>query len=959
MSSSAPPGYIWLEDFARIWRVDPDLVHRVCERGELTCFRTNDGRWAISHVHISGSRKAIERSSQDVQEVETSLGEVQQVIRGTATVSDFHGQAGTVAGVLFQIADDPAVTRYIHYLTELINRLFSISLDYIDHEALVSRVSLARVYVPPLVYSSEPDDLEVSSPDHIRIPQYAVSSAARHRRLVLTGAPGSGKSTVARYIALCLAGEEMKRIQGSKSPIFQFPSLADLEGWPQNRALCPVYLELARFAYWLQGFEGTEWSEPLILRFIRSELEKRSIEFTSDLLRRLLDGNCFLVFDGLDEVPDTNRLRTTVTDAILSFSSKFRECSIMVTCRSYAYDHSVWYAGGFHPVTLAPFNTQQIDDFLDQWFSYMAEENPSVAKNVPGCVEALKREIHSRPDDIGHLAERPLLLTFLASLRTREQVALPSRRAPLYEKILRLLVQNWERNKVILRNDGSIALVPCRFIEGQLSVEDIRRALDKVAFEVHESQQDLREEADIPGWLIAKRLNEVISVKSSAAGLSEVEIVRDISRRIGVLVCYSEGEIEGAFRFPHHTFQEYMAACHLCSDEVAFPETLIDLVKNEPSKWWEVALFAIDNLAKPNSAREAWQVIEDLCCDDQSVSSAKSNSLHWQLCFLAGQAVRQSELHKRQLGHQGKRIIQIVRNRVAALVKAGALQPLERAECGRILAELDDPREGIGTDASGQPDIAWIPIPDGHFFMGSDPRFTMGTGKERPYHREHVPLFRISKYPITNQQYQAFVNNGGYEHKEFWSRLGWIWKEQNGREGPANSFDSVFLLNNHPRVGVTWYEAIAFCNWLSKELSCSVRLPTEAEWEKAARGTARRNFFPWGEEEVIVPELCNMEKTGIGTTCAVGLFPKGASPYGCMDMSGNVIEWCSTQWREDYSIPANEKVESDEAVFRVARGGAYNYREEWRLHTGYRRKLAPDFWSSFCGFRIATSDEAC
>ena len=136
----------------------------------------------------------------------------------------------------------------------------------------------------------------------------------------------------------------------------------------------------------------------------------------------------------------------------------------------------------------------------------------------------------------------------------------------------------------------------------------------------------------------------------------------------------------------------------------------------------------------------------------------------------------------------------------------------------------------------------------------------------------------------------------------------------------------MFDLPNHPVVDVSWYEAVAFCNWLTERLREAgamqpeqrIQLPTEAQWEKAARSTDGRRY-PWGAE--ITPDYANYRNTGIGTTTAVGIFPKGESPYGVLDMSGNVWEWCLTKWRKNYREQADDDLEGD--VVRVVRGGSY------------------------------------
>jgi len=278
--------------------------------------------------------------------------------------------------------------------------------------------------------------------------------------------------------------------------------------------------------------------------------------------------------------------------------------------------------------------------------------------------------------------------------------------------------------------------------------------------------------------------------------------------------------------------------------------------------------------------------------------------------------------------------------------------PIERALAGNILAQLGDPRPGVGVK-NGLPDIVWREVPEGKFLMGSDKKTDrLASDDEFPQHEVKLSTYWISRYPVTNAQYQAFVDDGGYTDK--WRvcwQDGWEWKEKAKINGPRK-FGGAFDAPNHPVVGVSWYEATAFCQWLTKKthpLAPSllrregessarplfgeeralggeflIRLPTEAEWEKAARGTDGRRY-PWGNEK-IDPNRASYNKTGLGTTNAVGCFPGGTSPYGCEDMAGNVWEWCLDVWHDDYKdAPQDGKawVEGKDIDKRLVRGGAY------------------------------------
>ncbi len=231
--------------------------------------------------------------------------------------------------------------------------------------------------------------------------------------------------------------------------------------------------------------------------------------------------------------------------------------------------------------------------------------------------------------------------------------------------------------------------------------------------------------------------------------------------------------------------------------------------------------------------------------------------------------------------------------------------------------------------------------------------------------------FYISRFPITNLQFESFANSEGYSEPRYWiTNAGRAWKEKEGRGRRYYGFP--FDLPNHPVVGITWHEALAFCRWLTEKLldaglefqvwrkgqieildlkskGFEVRLPTEAEWEKAARGTDGW-IYPWGNEPD--PNRANYDKTGIGTTSAVGSFPLGESPCGALDMSGNVLEWCQTKWRDSYKTKADESLEGADP--RVVRGGSWNYGPRV-MRGAFRDRLDPDSRDCDLGFRVVVS----
>ena len=255
-----------------------------------------------------------------------------------------------------------------------------------------------------------------------------------------------------------------------------------------------------------------------------------------------------------------------------------------------------------------------------------------------------------------------------------------------------------------------------------------------------------------------------------------------------------------------------------------------------------------------------------------------------------------------------------------------------------------------GCAPDGLPDIAWCDVPAGEFIMGSkDDKLALrwqGNAATRP--RLHA--YRISKYPITNAQYAAFVQDGGYTERwrRCWTEAGWQWK---GRASGPDKYGGVYDLPNHPAVMVTWYEATAFCNWLGEKLGLEVTLPSEAQWEKAARGDGWPRRYPWGEK--ITPDHANYAETGIDATTAVGIFPQGRQPLGALDMSGNVWEWCRTKWRDDYtSQPDDDHRKATTA--RVLRGGAFYY-DARVVRCAFRLRYYPNYRYRCLGFRVVAS----
>lgn len=198
--------------------------------------------------------------------------------------------------------------------------------------------------------------------------------------------------------------------------------------------------------------------------------------------------------------------------------------------------------------------------------------------------------------------------------------------------------------------------------------------------------------------------------------------------------------------------------------------------------------------------------------------------------------------------------------------------------------------------------------------------------------------FAISQTPITNAQYQAFIEAfDGYAKPDWWDfspQAAAFRADQEAAPPTANEGDDL------PRSNVSWYEAVAYCRWLSARTSQAISLPTDAQWQRAAQGTDGRRY-PWGDD--FDPQRCNFNSEG---PTPVYLYPNGASPFGALDMAGNVWEWCLN----DYELGSVDLTAPGD---RSLRGGSWWGDNPALLACDYRSGGYPEGWSHDWGFRVA------
>ena len=862
---------------------------------------------------------------------------------GSALLRDNHGTINY--GVLIQNAAKPGASEEDlrrAYLARILTKANQLPFA---GDTGGSQVRLSSVYTALLTQRGEAEELSETvnsrmerrtERDHLS----ALDVLNAEQRLVLLGGPGSGKSTFVNIVALSMAGE-MLGLEVPSLPTLTAPLPGENEGKEEKRpqrwdhgALLPLQVVLRDLASSLPE-PGTPVNAETVWTFIGKQLADSALaEYAPYLRAHLLRHGGLVLLDGLDEVPDALKRREQIMALVQDFAATFSKCRFLVTSRTYAYQrqpwdkddrHESWKLANFADVQLLPFTKAQMHGFIDAWFSHMVELSRLSAGDAEGRADLLKRTIDRNPR-LAELAERPLLLTLIARLHTEGGGALPEKREELYMQAVDLLLNQWEGLKVRFQPDGSKVIEPSLAEWLNADRNAIRRELDKLAFEAHRDQADLVGTANIRQRdLIAALL--AADPRDRERKLSRLE--EHLSDRAGLLAAHGVGY----YQFPHRSFQEYLAACHLTVDR--FPDELGRLLRADPNRWREVTLLAAAKAAR-GASDSVWNLVEALSPEEEppgQAAPAPDAADLWG-ALLAGQALWETGLAAPSTNtvprNEKKRLR--VQRWLRAIVERGWLPPVDRALAGRALSLLGDDRDFDELVAIGS----------GEFLMGDDQ-----DDDAKPRHPVGLLAFKIGKFQVTNGQYRRFIDATGRK---------WFSAE-------ADKADRC----NHPATGVSWHEALAYCRWLTIEwrkvgkiaVTESFVLPSEAEWERAARGIAGHTY-PWGEPWR--DDCANTGESSIGDTSAVGSFIAGTSEAGCLDMAGNVWEWTRSLWGKDLMKPQfkypykpddnkRENLDAKDDVLRVVRGGSW-LSGRGRARCAIRDWVGPDGRYDFVGFRV-------
>ena len=741
--------------------------------------------------------------------------------------------------------------------------------------------------------------------------------------LVVLGDPGSGKSTLLMYLAFALATGQ-----------------AGVLGLDER---LPLLLPLAAYAERLESDPGLSLGR-FAVQYFDERLDIAGLDRL--LAERLAEGRVLLLLDGLDEVREPSR-RTTVVDRVQSFLC--RHCAqdggtgnrVILTSRIVGYrEVRPPQVKGLRECTLLDFDDAEIRAFVHRWTGVVERillddgrlADYAAAREATDLLAAVRGN-----PGVRKLAANPLLLTMLV-IQKRNRVSLPRERVVLYEHCLQSLLVDWLR-----------ARTPQ--VEVRLPNERaLRRVLEPLALWMQETAPGLgrvREQA-MRAWL-----------RTHYAGRPDPDqaaddFLRDVREHSGLLIDRGGRE----FGFLHLTFMEYLAGAALAARLQAQDgqrrviETLA--AQAGEAQWRETLLLTLGYVGlQQRQYVAAGALLTGLLEAPETAPGASAELTAAALADLGEDGVTPEVW----TGLRGRLVAEGLRNpRVPAE---------RRVLIGEHLAVAGDPRRAVrALDA-----MAFCRVPAGAFFLGAtDAEANDDEKKGAGVHRLDYPYW-LGRYPVTVSQFGRYLAASGRTVQD-----------PDCLKAPANT----------PVVWVSWDEAAACADWLTKRWrgkgwlpdGWRVALPSEPEWEKAAKGGDRipakegilirpvmdltgltdadqpltanpdpRRPYPWGTEPD--PERMNVEKN-IGHVSPVGCYPQGRSPYGCEDLSGNVWEWTRSR-KLPYPYPEDAtgraKREDREPAGRGLRGGGF-YNDRKHARAAYRPASVPDSRRSVFGFRL-------
>ncbi|NQE46031.1 Hercynine oxygenase [ANME-1 cluster archaeon GoMg2] len=628
--------------------------------------------------------------------------------------------------------------------------------------------------------------------------------------------------------------------------------------------------------------------EPLLKAYLEKIKCPLDLAVISNFLRH---NKALFLFDGLDEIPV--EIRDDLVDIIAEFQFENKENRFLITGRPHGIAGRPNERFGKYLREIEYLDDTKIKDFIRKWFRAVSGKATGIADRT---AENMISDIGFH-EHVSVFTQNPLLLAAVCVLYLVGK-RIPEQRADLYDRIVENLL--WRRFHDSAEPD---------------KVNEVQEFLMLLAFVMQNKNRktfEVGDGLDVLKQICVQKEDEPVHVYQRRIH----HLFDEIEPNCGLFDRLSGGEIE----FTHLTFQEFMAAKHIVYMDLGYNEFL-------ENDWWAETILLYTGLLSLEMRKRSNDVVEKILNTKQEDEKIKQH-----LWLLGSKALRDFQPSKRD-----DKVVTLARDKLYELINSNASIE-ERFEAGENVGALGDLR--IKADNM-------VLVKEGKFMRGSSE-----VDDEKPSREIYLDDFWIGKYLVTNEEFKEFIDDGGYDkdRKIMWSEEGWRWREENEISKPEYWHDRKWNGPNFPVVGISWYEAEAYANWLSEIKGYQYRLPTEAEWEKAARG-AEHFKYPWGED--FDRNLCNSDESGLHRTSPVGIYPNGKSPYGCFDMTGNVWEWCSDWYSNNYYTNSPDRNPNGplKGANRVIRGGGWNRYARY-CRSAFRHRNDPRCRYYYIGFRL-------
>jgi len=718
-----------------------------------------------------------------------------------------------------------------------------------------------------------------------------------HRLLLIEGQPGAGKTTFLRFTAALLARDGL----GLSTPRGATWRETYLGMDPARPVPVPVFLRLAMAAGLLGAPDPRRPDDRRRLpELILPNAGRQEWAAWQDLLEQ---GRVLLLLDGMDEVADPSQ-RDRLLSILRDLVQHCKQTRMVLTSRP--IDTRPLVEMGFSHTGIESFSADQVEGFIDHWVGALYNLAPGEQPDpeAGGYRTRLLAAITERPR-LRRLAANPVMLTCLCVVHWNEG-GLPDARVRLYRAVL-----HWLRTaRAALRQALGVgeAFAERAFPTLALAMMETEGGRQTL-FDLEEAAEALLPlaERDFPALTKPERLHllrDWLNFECTGSG-----IIEELGNR--------------RLRYWHLTFQEYLAARALAwlgdGDGAAdwWPQVRPHL---DDPQWRETVELLPGCLLDEGGQRRVDRLLERviglLDLDPGLADRARVAGIMGRLLEpLGAYGYRPAPALDRELSR-------LLGEVMAIFEPAGAAQvPVQqRIAAAEALGRGGDPRL-----VHGQDNLIEVPGPTG---------------------------WSLGKYPVTVEEYRAFVEDGGYAEPRWWDAVGWQQRDKEGWEAPG-SWDEQLATPNRPVVAVSWFEAEAYCTWLAGQWQRPVRLPDGDLWQRAAQGEDGRKY-PWGDEEPD-PERANFAeafgKPNVGRPTPVGIYPAGNGPYGHCDLAGNVWEWCADVWPEENLA---EDWRGTPGEVRMLRGGGWDDPAD-RLQAASRYGSPAGLRSGVIGFRVAVA----